>query len=233
MYWHLTPIAAPEGASASPVPDARRFILHRHHDQHGPHLDLRLEQEGYLLGWRISATTLDGAASASEKAPHPPHWLDTPGEAVREDSGVYAWHSRDAAGGIVLLWGSSGLRALEAKRMAGLDAQVVEQLFATLSERQLAPEQACALVEDGLVSRQRAVQRFCGLGRELDGPAFDEAMWKKTLALLSLAEIHQHLRAYELRFDQKYPPLPVSQPEPLEANHSLDRENAALSILQS
>lgn len=231
MYWQIKPVPTPEGAPASPPMDARRFVVHRHRDHHGPHLDLRLEQEGYLLGWRVSATTLDGAASASEKAPHPPHWLDNPGDAVREDGGVYAWHSRDAAGGIVLLWGCSGLRALEAKRVAGLDAHVVEQLLATLAERQLAPEQACALVKDGLVSRERAVRRFCGLGRELDGAAFDEAMWKKTLARLSLAEIHQHLRAYEQRFDQKYPPLPVSRPEPLKEDQQ--REHTVLEILRS
>ncbi|MCL4695239.1 MAG: hypothetical protein KJ060_22340, partial [Candidatus Hydrogenedentes bacterium] len=66
---------------------------------------------------------------------------------------------------------------------------------------------------------------------ELDGPSFDDTLWRRTLAQLSLDEIHVHLRAYETRFDQKYPPAPVSRPEPLHEGGSQD-PSRAMNILR-
>jgi hypothetical protein len=62
------------------------------------------------------------------------------------------------------------------------------------------------------------------LGRELDGSAFDDSVWRRVLAGLSLDEIHSQLRAFEVRFDQKYPPSPVSRPEKL---RDADAEDSA------
>ena len=67
MYW----IVGLESAEERAVPDEAhgRFVLHRHHDEGGAHLDLRLEQDGYLMGWRIDGISLEGAPWATEKAP--------------------------------------------------------------------------------------------------------------------------------------------------------------------
>lgn len=75
---------------------------------------------------------------------------------------------------------------------------------------------AASLVRDGMAARKRASARLLGLARELDGAAFDEVAWKETLREASLDVIHGHLRAFEARFDAKYPPQPVSAPEPLQ-----------------
>jgi hypothetical protein len=87
-------------------------------------------------------------------------------------------------------------------------------------------------MRDGALARQRAIERFCGLGRELDAEAFDPAVWRKTLAGLTLEEIQAHLRTYEVRFDRVYPPAPVSRPERL-ADDGSQRASVALGILRS
>ena len=232
MYWQLEPEPIPEPAE-TPPPDAPRFVLHRHHDALGPHLDLRLEREGYLIGWRICGTALEGDLWAQEKAPHPLHWLDQDGDAVREDAGVYAWHTRDATGGELMLWGRAGIRRLRVRAVQGLAPEVVRAVVQTLETRRIPPEQAPQLLIDGLTARQRALTRLCGLGRELDGPAFDEALWRRSLETLSLDESHPHLRGYELRFDQQYPPRRISKPEPLDPGQGHAREEAALHILNT
>ena len=85
---------------------------------------------------------------------------------------------------------------------------------------------------DGVTARRRALERFCGLGRELDGSAFDEAVWRRTLESLSLDEITRHLRAYEVRFDHKFPPSPTSYPETLPDSESGAWTNRAMGIVR-
>ena len=73
MYWKVTCEEADDTAIGPAEPDGR-FVLHRHCDADGPHLDLRLEQDDYLLGWRIDGVDLAAAPWAVEKAPHPLAW---------------------------------------------------------------------------------------------------------------------------------------------------------------
>jgi hypothetical protein len=234
MYWNLT--VEEQGVEASAVPPSwdGRFVLQRHHDTVGPHLDLRLEQEGYLLGWRVEGCALSGQCWATEKTPHPPHWLECDGESVREDSGVYAWLDRDADGGLLLLSGArTGLRGIRVRREPGLPISAVRSVAAALAVCGAEPADAGALIGDGVAARRRAIGRLCGLARELDGSAFDEEVTRKTLKSLTLEEIHAQLRAYEVRFDQKYPPQPVSRPERLPGEQGEDRADAAMAIVRS
>lgn len=193
-----------------------RFVLHRHCDEWGPHLDLRLEQDGYLLGWRIDGVTLSGEPWATEKAPHPVWWLEQDSDAVREDAGIYAWLERGPDGGSLLLEGRNGARRLRVEREPGLHAGTVRSICEALSECGADADQVKQLILDGVTARRRAMTRLCGLGRELDGGAFDEEVSRKVLVPLSLEEIHAQLRAYEVRFDHKYPPAPVSRCEKLD-----------------
>lgn len=94
------------------------------------------------------------------------------------------------------------------------------------------PEAVAQAVADGVEARRRAVERFCGLGRELDGFAFDEGVWRRTLEPLSLREIHGHLSAYEVRFDQRHPPQAVSRPESLEEEGPKGLSERAMAILR-
>jgi hypothetical protein len=87
-----------------------------------------------------------------------------------------------------------------------------------------------ARARDGDTARNRAVERLCALGMELDGESFDEKMWRKTLRHLSLAEVHAHLRSFERRFDGRYPPVPVTKREKLE-ERDRRRERVAAGIL--
>jgi hypothetical protein len=234
MYWQVRTLENNAGAPDE-GPSAGRFVLHRHHDADGPHLDLRLEQEGYLMGWRIGGTDLDAEPYATLKAPHPLEWLDRDGEAVREDAGTYAWLRQDAGEQEIELRGRDGIRRLRVSRVEGVRPETAQAIRATLTDAGYAEVQAAQLVTDGIAARRRALARFCGLGRELDGTAFDEAAWRETLAGASLDQLHAHLRAYEVRFDRKYPPQPVSTPEPLEdeQREDHDRTGAALDILRA
>lgn len=213
MYWKLRCQEQRDETAAGPMEG--RFVLHRHRDAQGPHLDLRLEQDGYCLGWRVDAEALDGEAWAAEKSPHPAHWLEADGDAVREDGGAYRWTQRDARGGVLELHGRDGVQRLRVERVAGLPAACVRAICDTLAASDCAPHSAAPLIADGLEARRRAMARFVGLGRELDGAGFDEAVWRKTLEPLSLREVFSHLEALEARFDRKYPPEPVSRPERL------------------
>lgn len=214
MYWRLEwdKDAAPETAAAE-----GRFVLHRHRDDEGPHLDLRLERDGYLLGWRIDGEEVDDGVWATDKPPHPTHWLDSDGAAVREDAGTYAWLERDAHGGRLFLQGRSGARVLRVRRETGLPAGCVRAIRDALAKYEAAPDGAALLIADGVHARRRAVERLCGLGRELDGAAFEPEAWRALLAEKSLEDIETHLRAFEMRFDGKYPPRPVSQPAALDS----------------
>ncbi len=227
MYWRLN---LEETASMDPLDHVDgRFILHKHHDNDGPHLDLRVEMDGYLVGWRVDGTSLDGQPWATEKAPHGLRWLEFNGDAECVDAGVYmAQDRRGDDSRTLLLKGIGGVKKLAAERVAGLPAPVVRDVVATLRGNNVPATDVVQLVLDGLASRRRAIERLCGLGRELDGNAFDAGSWRTLLSGLSLDDIHAQLCAYEVRFDQKYPPSPASRPERLEEEPG--RHGAALAI---
>lgn len=207
-----------------------RFVLHRHRDEAGPHLDLRLEDDGYLMGWRIAGETLAGEPWATEKAPHPVRWLDQDGDAVRVDAGTYAWIEREGDRRAVLLNGRAGVRRVCAERELALGADAARAIYEALRACRADVRDAGRLILDGVTARRRAIERLCGLGRELDGEAFAESAWRRVLGPLSLEEIHAQLRAYEVRFDEKYPPGPVSRPERLPEMDAGNRTEAALAI---
>lgn len=232
MYWKLT-AESPATDAQAPPKAARRYVLHRHHDPQGPHLDLRLEQDGYLLGWRIDADTLDGEIWAEEKPPHPCRWLDHDGDAVRIEAGTYAWVRHDAEGGMLDLYPAGAApRSLTLQRIHALAPSQARDLIETIAREGIRGEQVPALLRDGLCARRRAIERFRGLGRELDGAAFDATLWRRTLEACTLDEIHGHLRSFEVRFDLAYPPTPVSKPEPLDTATDTPRAKLALSIAQ-
>jgi len=231
MYWQLIREPA-DPADALPAAWDGRFVLHRHTDDGGPHLDLRIEHGGVLLGWRIDGTSLDGAPWAIEKGPHPVHWLDQDGDAVREAAGQYAWLERDADGGLLLCAGPGGAFRIRVTRVEAPRPAEVRALAEALAEHGVAAADAPRLLADGLTARRRAVARLCGLGRELDGSAFDEAVWRRMLEGLPLDEIHGQLRAFEVRFDQAHPPRPVSRPEPLSGGDDPPRAESAWAILR-
>lgn len=234
MYWKLTCPATPQDRAAthpSGGPDGR-FVLHRHRDDQGPHLDLRLECGDCLLGWRIDAVGLDGDPWAVEKPPHPLHWLDGDGDAIREDAGVYTWLERGTDRRRLLLDGRGGPRTLLFERVPALSPRCARAVCEALAEVGAAAVDGGRLIRDGAAARRHAVARFCGLGRELDGSAFDEKVWRKALDTLSLDEIHDQLRAYEVRFDLRYPPEPVSRPERLPDDARDERMDVAMTILR-
>ena len=232
MFWKLSSEEVTgEKHEANAARDGR-FVLHRHRDDEGEHLDLRLECGEVLLGWRIDGLQLEDGAWATEKAPHPLRWLDHDGDAVRLDAGDYAWERRDQDGGVLLLQGRDGPKRIRVEREPGIPARAARAIKEQLDSIDAPASDAAGLIGDGAVARQRAIQRLCGLGRELDGSAFDETVWRKTLAGLSLDEIHVQLRSFEVRFDLRYPPQSVSRPEVLDDERGESRSDAALSILR-
>lgn len=226
MYWQLSTVEPVEDRAFEPD---GRFVLHRHRDRDGAHFDLRLEQDGYLLGWRIDAADVVAGAWATEKPPHSTRWLECDGPAVREDAGLYAWAERSADARVLLIKGRTGTHRMTFRPVDGLRPREIWDIRAALAEIDAQPKQAAALIRDGAAARERAIARLCGLGRELDGSAFDETLWRKAVHHLSLDEIHAHLRPFELRFDERYPPQPVSRPERLPEEDGT-RTGAAMAI---
>lgn len=229
MYWKIT--FESEKASPDVERSDGRFVLHRHTDTGGAHLDLRLEEEACLVGWRIDGSDIGGERWATEKAPHPLWWLDRDGEAVRVDAGTYAWLERGEGRGRLMLKGQNGTQVLSVEREAELPLNVVCEIRSVLKQQNASIEEAGRLIADGITARRRAVERLCGLGRELDGTAFGDSAWRRMLGSLSLDEIQAQLRSFEVRFDQKYPPLPVSRPESLEEARAGERSEAAMAIV--
>jgi hypothetical protein len=221
MYWKLSATTPVEKREC--FEPQGRFVLHRHLDAEGPHLDLRLESNGCAVGYRIGGTQLEDGAWATEKLPHPVGWLEQDGDAVREDDGLYTVLQRDADSCELELRGSQGLRVVRFEREAALDAASAREVALALRDTASHATQAGALLRDGVFARRRLVERFCTLGRELDAAAFDETRWRRLLAGMPLEEMQSHLRAYETRFDAKYPPQPVSQPEALDGTDSFER----------
>lgn len=232
MFWKLSCEELAEDRRDGDVARDGRFVLHRHRDAAGEHLDLRLECEGYLQGWRIDGLRLENDAWATEKAPHPVRWLDHDGDAVRVDAGEYAWERRDHDGGMLVLHGRDGVKRIRVEREPGIPACAARAIKEKLDGLGAAASEAASLIGDGVVARSRAIERLCGLGRELDGSAFDDTVWRKTLAALTLDEIHVQLRGFEVRFDLRYPPQSVSRPEVLDDERGETRSDVALSILR-
>lgn len=234
MHWTLENVEALDPAAAGTARDGR-FVLHRHHDAEGPHLDLRMETGGCLAGWRIDGDALAPGATAGDKAPHPLRWLDQDGSAQRLDRGEYAWESRDADTWTVLLRGARGALRLVWRRERGLGPAAARALALAAREHGVTQDRLAALAGDGVEARNRAVARLCALGRRLDGAHFDEASWRALLAGLSLREITGHLAAFETRLDGLFPPEPASRPEALDGGGGraarADRNDAALRLL--
>lgn len=225
MFWKIAQLEETK-APADFVP-AGRFVLQRHTDAQGEHIDLRLEADGHLRGWRIDAAALAQGAWATEKAPHPLRWLDDDGAAQRMDAGEYAIE-HNGSSATLLLRGAGGSTRVVMTPAPELPASAARSIAEALHALKAAPVDASRLIADGVAARNRATERLCGLARELDDDAFEEKLCRRTLVGCSLDEIHAQLRAYEVRFDAKYPPLPVSKPES-EAEAPRTREAMAIA----
>lgn len=232
MYWRITRERDEASVGATRNEAHGRFVLHRHHDADGPHLDLRFEQDGYLSGFRVDGLSLDEDVCASEKGAHPIEWLEQDGDAVREDSGTYHRRVVGEHEMLIALHGGQGTRVLRAVREPGLTPNTVRDVCAVLREHGAPAADAAHLISDGIAARRRATERLCGLARELDGAAFDEEVCRRSLAPLTLADIHAQLRGYETRFDAKYPPAPVSRPERLADRGAAVAVDKALDIVR-
>ena len=215
MYWHLLVVE-----SCDPPSDTEkagtRFVLHRHRDAVGPHLDLRLEFDGFLGGWRIAADALRAGVSAEEKGAHPTAWLDQDGDACRIDAGVYAWEERSADCWKIRLDGTRRSLRLTWRREAGLSPDIIQALSQKAADLRLPAVDLPGLIDDGITARNRAIARICGLGHQLEPVGFDESAWRSLLAPLSLSAIERHLAGFEIRADRAAPPAPVSRPEVLD-----------------
>ncbi|MEA3364085.1 MAG: hypothetical protein U9Q79_00470 [Candidatus Hydrogenedentes bacterium] len=232
MYWKLTLTTALKETPVHEHGPTGRFVLQRHHDHAGPHWDFRLEQAGHLVGWRLERPFSEEGCWALEKGAHPMRWLEHDGETIREDAGLYTVITWSKETRELLLEGRSGAQLLRAERMPFLAAETARTVQETMDELSVQPEAVAGILRDGVTARRRAVERFCGLGHELDGRAFDEAVWRRTLEALTLDELTAHLRTYEVRFDHKYPPSPTSYPEALPESEHGAWTNRAMGIVR-
>jgi len=225
-------------SSSREVLAGKGFVLHRHRDDDGEHLDLRLESGEVLVGWRLpgnaSKRLAHGEAVACElKRMHPRKWLDVNEEGCFvEDVGRYRWLERSADRGVGVFGGGqfAGRYVFTRRKLSEEPVSLIgKELGYDVAVAEDAA-QFLARARDGETARKRAVERLCALGRELDGDSFDEKMWRSTLSHLLLKEIHGHLRSFERRYDEKHPPVPVTKREKLESDNR-GRERVAAGIL--
>lgn len=224
MYWQVTELT--HAAPTEPLPDGPRFVLHRHRDDTGAHHDLRMEHNTCLLGFRIGGDRFETGCWATEKMPHPKHWLEDDGALRRVVAGRYGWRETDPTRRTVTLYTTDATITLCFERCKAPDVAAVRTLTEYAQTHGLPMERLGELVADGATARRNAIARLCGLSRELDGDAFDEGGWRTMLEGMTLREINDRLAAVETRYDRVHPPLPTSRPEPLDPDADAQDERA-------
>jgi len=219
-----------------------QYLVHRHDGTGGTYLDLHIERPGGSVArWTMGVNGLDRLSAGEEAVctlnPEDSMRLadqDTP-EYAMVDEGTYT-DKGEAAGRRRLVFrgrvldGEYEFRVVCDDNVVGVLADAIREEPDTL----LTPESVkefIAAARDGRVARGRAVERLCGLGRELDGDAFDDRLWRRMLDGLSLAEMYRQTARLERRFDEKYPPRSVSRSTSLPEEHS-DRRETVAAILE-
>lgn len=210
MFWMLDSI---ETINTDPLDGwAGQWILHRHRDHYGPHLDLRLEFRGILGGLRVDADALIPGVPATEKGPHPNAWLTAEGPAQEVGRGRWAWEKYTPDHRVLLLDNGTDRLRLGWKRAPALPTSVIVQLAAWAQQNHLTPDQLSALCADGLRARQAARARCRGLAALIEAEHFDPDAWNDLLEPLNLDALNQKLDALEARLDQLHPPAPWTHP---------------------
>jgi len=214
------------------------YLMHRHEGAGGVYLDLHIERPGCgVARWRMGVDVLERLSAGEEVVctlnPEDSMRLaehDTP-EHATVDEGTYV-DQGEAEDRRRLVFRGRVLDG-EYEFRAVCDDNVVTALAEAIREEPDGPltpesvEEFIVAARDGRIARGRAVERLCGLGRELDGDAFDDRLWRRMLDGLSLAEIHRQTARLERRFDEKYPPRPVSRSASLPQEDSDRRETVA------
>ncbi|NLN94262.1 MAG: hypothetical protein GX130_13290 [Candidatus Hydrogenedens sp.] len=232
MYWKITKVwSREEGAAQEDCAGA--FVMHRHQDEEGLHLDLRLEHGESLLGWRIGGEELEEGLWATEKMPHPVAWLHSDQGLQRCMEGHWCWEERKENACTVALRDGEQSLYLRLERCDGIGTEAVRALAEMAKEKGISFSALAGLAEDGLHARSREVTRFCALSRTLDGEGFDEEGWRGLFAGMSLREISERLARVEIRYDKLCPPQPVSQPEALTEEDQSARTREAYRIIHS
>src|SRR5690606_38278770 len=111
------------------------------------------------------------------------------------------------------LRGEKEIRCCRVTPVQALPARCAAEIAALLESRGRYTHELPALLEDGLTARERSVARLCALGKELDGPHFDEAAWRQLTASMALRATDQHSHGFVVSVAAKYPPQPASTPE--------------------
>ena len=217
------------------------YLMHRHEDEGGMYLDLHIERPGCSAArWMMDIDVLDRLSAGEEIVCtlNPQDSVRLVEQDVAEytvvDEGTYT-DAGETEGRRRLVFSGRVLDG-EFEFRAVCDNSTVTALAEVIREEpgaMLEPESVeefAAAARDGRVARRRAVERLCGLGRELDGDSFDGQLWRRMLDGLSLSEIHRQTARFERRFDEKYPPQPVSRSASLPEEDS-DRRKIVTAIL--
>ncbi|HNZ49370.1 MAG TPA: hypothetical protein PLY90_09900 [Candidatus Hydrogenedentes bacterium] len=232
MFWEIAEVSRC-GTAPDTQEEQGRFVLHRHDDGEGVHLDLRLEWGDTLSGWRIAGENLETGLWATEKMPHPADWLTQDRGLERKSAGLWRWEERSEDRRRVALQIGEETVRITLERRRGISAETVRALSDLAKESKMPFSALAGLAADGLQARAREIERFCALSRMLDGEGFDEAGWRSLFSGMSLREISDRLAHVEIRHDRLHPPLPVSLPEKLTEDEGTSRMRHAYQILHS
>lgn len=206
-----------ELSELEPFHSEGRFVLHRHRDKYGDHLDLRIEQDGYLLGWRLEAQELGEVMWGTEKLPHHPAWLEEKNGVEVVLTGKYRWHSHDENSGYLILYddqNTTPVRTYRIDRWRGLPLSIQQKIARCVQQHGIRWGQLAGLIEDGLTARKQAIHRLRGLVQFLDGESLDDSHWIQLLEQASLHEIHRYLHQWSVRAEMQQPPPRLTKPDP-------------------
>ncbi len=221
--WHLRKKgeAADCGREICDDADSSNYWIVR--DRHGKRLIL--QEEDRHLAWKLKGEP-EGACELLGPAAPP---ADPPGRGCGEqilDTGQFVIKEKSKGRALIAFRGGELNGDYELSRNGSAEerkdllASFIRELNLGEPGEELSSETLTTcrtLIEDGRRARREAIERLCSHGQELDGELFPDQVWRTSLDRLRLEEINTHLAVFQQRFDKKYPPVPVTHPEELDA----------------
>lgn len=190
-----------------------RFIVQRHQDNLGVHIDIRLEHEGYLTGWRIDGVSeLADEMWGEAKLPHNPNLLYD-ANLPEIERGIYQWYLEDGEIGILeLVSTSEDCKVFRVEKCCGVPLSVQRKLIEICSGYGLKWDEVSSLIGDGLKAREWMITKICGMAQYLDDQAFVQDDYVEYLKNRSFEELKESLIIWEKRLSLKKPVERVTKP---------------------
>ncbi|MCX8065998.1 MAG: hypothetical protein N3G21_12650 [Candidatus Hydrogenedentes bacterium] len=175
-----------------------RFIIHRHSDIAGEHIDIRLEEDFSLVGWRVDGTSeLGDEMWGVAKLPHHPGLLDD-GTIPVVAKGKFRWLLDNKDDTFLELEFDDGeIRVYKVEKHGGLPASIQNRLNKIISDNGLSWDEALSLIGDGIKAREWLITKICGMVEYSGNYILPQAEYAEYLKGKSLDELKRNLTYWE------------------------------------